>query len=98
MVFIPRAQPHAQSLFLFPIVFGIILFRVLSHSPVAHHTRVVRIGDRTRDITPPAAALRTKACHHKSECSTKRQYPLRRKDLQEYRRRYRCFSESKLHQ
>ena len=23
MVFIPRAQPHAQSLFLFPIVFGI---------------------------------------------------------------------------
>ena len=24
MVFIPRAQPHAQSLFLFPIVFGII--------------------------------------------------------------------------
>ena len=25
MVFIPRAQPHAQSLFLFPIVFGINL-------------------------------------------------------------------------
>ena len=25
MVFIPRAQPHAQSLFLFPIVFGITL-------------------------------------------------------------------------
>ena len=25
VVFIPRAQPHAQSLFLFPIVFGIIL-------------------------------------------------------------------------
>ena len=23
MVFIPQAQPHAQSLFLFPIVFGI---------------------------------------------------------------------------
>ena len=23
MVFIPKAQPHAQSLFLFPIVFGI---------------------------------------------------------------------------
>ena len=25
MVFIPQAQPHAQSLFLFPIVFGINL-------------------------------------------------------------------------
>ena len=25
VVFIPRAQPHAQSLFLFPIVFGINL-------------------------------------------------------------------------
>ena len=25
MVFIPQAQPHAKSLFLFPIVFGIIL-------------------------------------------------------------------------
>ena len=25
MVFIPRAQPHTQSLFLFPIVFGISL-------------------------------------------------------------------------
>ena len=25
MVFIPRAQPHVQSLFLFPIVFGINL-------------------------------------------------------------------------
>ena len=25
VVFIPRAQPHAQSLFLFPIVFGVNL-------------------------------------------------------------------------
>ena len=28
VVFIPRAQPHAQSLFLFPIVFGINLIHV----------------------------------------------------------------------
>ena len=28
MVFIPQAQPHAQSLFLFPIVFGINLYGV----------------------------------------------------------------------
>ena len=27
VVFIPRAQPHAQSLFLFPIVFGINLIQ-----------------------------------------------------------------------
>ena len=27
MVFIPQAQPHAQSLFLFPIVFGINLIQ-----------------------------------------------------------------------
>ena len=27
MVFIPQAQPHAQSLFLFPIVFGINAIR-----------------------------------------------------------------------
>ena len=27
MVFIPQAQPHAQSLFLFPIVFGINIIR-----------------------------------------------------------------------
>ena len=26
MVFIPQAQPHAQSLFLFPLVFGINLY------------------------------------------------------------------------
>ena len=32
MVFIPRAQPHAQSLFLFPIVFGINLSLSLSLS------------------------------------------------------------------
>ena len=29
MVFIPQAQPHAQSLFLFPIVFGIILYIII---------------------------------------------------------------------
>ena len=36
MVFIPRAQPHAQSLFLFPIVFGINLIHNQSTSPVEH--------------------------------------------------------------
>ena len=28
VVFIPRAQPHAQSLFLFPIVFGINIYKL----------------------------------------------------------------------
>ena len=32
VVFISRAQPHAQSLFLFPIVFGIIHIRLVSSS------------------------------------------------------------------
>ena len=31
VVFIPQAQPHAQSLFLFPIVFGINVSYVQSH-------------------------------------------------------------------
>ena len=30
MVFIPQAQPHAQSLFLFPIVFGINNIKAIS--------------------------------------------------------------------
>ena len=39
--FIPRAQPHAQSLFLFPIVFGIILF--LSHLLMVNTRSQIRL-------------------------------------------------------
>ena len=35
VVFIPQAQPHAQSLFLFPIVFGINVSFVSNHEPAA---------------------------------------------------------------
>ena len=63
MVFIPRAQPHAQSLFLFPIVFGINLIHFFNEKkdgaadrlfccfdPLSRHL-TVRILRRMRTVS-----------------------------------------------
>ena len=45
VVFIPRAQPHAPSLFLFPIVFGINLIHFLDEKDGAAGNSIVCFGD-----------------------------------------------------
>ena len=52
MVFIPQAQPHAQSLFLFPIVFGINFIKGASLEPrpsSAPDLRPLRRGEGRAD-------------------------------------------------
>ena len=44
VVFIPRAQPHAQSLFLFPIVFGMNLIRFFDEKDGAAGNSIVCFG------------------------------------------------------
>ena len=57
MVFIPQAQPHAQSLFLFPIVFGINFFSVRLSTYPKHAKLVYCIFN----LEPGPSALETVA-------------------------------------
>ena len=47
MVFIPQAQPHAQSLFLFPIGFGINVF---AHAAYRKNLPCVAFVERSREL------------------------------------------------
>ena len=62
MVFIPQAQPHAQSLFLFPIVFGINMYYTAEapFSGGAAGASWSTWNDPRRSIVKPAAYASTK--------------------------------------
>ena len=67
MVFIPQAQPHAQSLFVFPIVFGINLIHFFNFSTIKKNGAagnsivcfVASIACQSRHVTAAVRRMRT---------------------------------------